>query len=462
LLSKSVTATLPAALLVILWWRRGRLSGRDDVAPLLPWFALGAAAGLFTAWVERRYIGAEGAAFSLTLLERGLLAGRVAWFYLGKLVWPANLMFTYPHWTVAAGAGWFLFPIGAAAVLAGLWLWRGRSRGPLAGALFFVGSLFPALGFVNVYPFRFSYVADHFQYLASLGILALAAAGWAGGLRQSRIVAVLLLGVLGVLTWKQSRLYRDPQVLYRETLRRNPEAWIVDASLGATLVGEGRPAEALPFYEEALRLAPDYAQGYYDLGNALAKVGRGPAAIDAYRQALRLKPFYVDAHNNLGVALAESGQVSAAVAEYEQALRLQPDQVPARNNLANALVRLHRPAEAIAQYEEALRLSPGLAEAHYGLGLALATSGRLAEAIGHYREALRLNPNYAEAHANLAGALANSGQLAEAVAQFEEALRLQPGSAAVRYNLALALRAEGRMEDARAQFEEARRLEANP
>ena len=101
LLSKSVTATLPAALLVVYWWRRGRLSWRKDILPLLPFFALALAAGLFTAWVERHVLGAEGADYALGFPARCLLAGRVVWFYLGKLLWPANLIFIYPRWEVS-------------------------------------------------------------------------------------------------------------------------------------------------------------------------------------------------------------------------------------------------------------------------------------------------------------------------------------------------------------------------
>ena len=178
LLTKTVTATLPAALLVVFWWKRGRLDWKRDVYPLLPWFALGAAAGLFTAWVERKFIGAEGPDFTLSLLERCLVAGRVIWFYFGKLVWPQDLVFIYPHWTIDPGVWWqYLFPLGALALLAMLCLVARRRRGPLAAFLFFIGTLFPVLGFLNVYPFVYSYVADHFQYLASLGLIVPLAAG---------------------------------------------------------------------------------------------------------------------------------------------------------------------------------------------------------------------------------------------------------------------------------------------
>jgi tetratricopeptide (TPR) repeat protein len=478
LLSKSVTATLPAALLLILWWQHGRLSWKRDILPLLPWFVIGTVAGLFTAWVERKYIGAEGASFTLSLLQRCLLAGRVAWFYLAKLVWPGNLLFIYPHWTVDAAAGWqYLFPLAAVALILALWLLRRRTRGPLAGALFFLGTLFPALGFFNVYPFLFSYVADHFQYLASLGIIALAAAGWArwtqGAMAEdaagrprgrpgSLLVAIPVLCLLGGLTWRQSRLYGDPQTLYRATLERNPGAWIVDTSLGAALVEAGRVPEAISYYERALRLAPNYAQGYYDLGNALTIAGRFSEAIDCYGRALRLKPYYVDAYNNRGIALADAGRLYEAIVEYEKALQLQPDHVESHNNLANVLLRLHRPTEAMTHYQRALQLSPDLAEPHYGLGVALASARQLPEAIAQYERALQLKPDYFEAHANLAGALANTGQLPEAIAEYEAALRLKPDDAAVHYNLGLALRLVGRTEEAQAQFEDANRLNATP
>src|SRR5262249_25556340 len=171
LMTKTVTATLPAALLVILWWQRGTLSWRRDVLPLLPFFVLGAIGGVFTAWVERRIIGAEGVEFKLTILQRCLLAGRVVWFYLSKLLWPTDFIFIYPRWTVDPGQAWqWIFLLAALGMTIALWVLRKRWRAPLSAWLFFCGTLFPALGFLNVYPFVYSFVADHFQYLASLGV----------------------------------------------------------------------------------------------------------------------------------------------------------------------------------------------------------------------------------------------------------------------------------------------------
>src|ERR1700679_623430 len=113
LLSKTVAATLPAALLVLLWWRRGRLDWKRDVRLLLPWFALSVAAAAVTEYVEQNFLGARGPEFALTLAQRCLVASRAIWFYLGKLIWPVNLTFIYPRWKVDQTVWWqYLFPLG--------------------------------------------------------------------------------------------------------------------------------------------------------------------------------------------------------------------------------------------------------------------------------------------------------------------------------------------------------------
>ncbi len=176
LLSKTAVVMLPVALLVIAWWQRGRLSWRHDIVPMAPFFLVGAASGMLTIWVERVIGGAQGPGYQQTLVERCLLAGRIVWFYLGKLFWPVDLTFVYPRWHVSQAIWWqYLFPVAALLLLAGLWTLRWR--GPLAGLLFFVGMLFPVLGFLNIFYFRYSFVADHFQYLPSLGVITLISAG---------------------------------------------------------------------------------------------------------------------------------------------------------------------------------------------------------------------------------------------------------------------------------------------
>ena len=504
LLSKTVTATLPAVLLVVFWWRRGRLDFRRDVLPLTPWLAIGAGAGLFTAWVERTYIGATGAGFALSFAARILLAGRVIWFYAAKLLWPANLTFTYPHWTIDTAAWWqYLFPAGVLAVAIALALLARKRRGPLAAFLIFVGTLFPVLGFLNVYPFRFSYVADHFQYLASLALIVPAASVLTNGFarRLTRLVPAMLLLVLGVLTWRQSGDYRDAETLYRATLARNPASWMAHTNLGVVLADTpAKLPQAIAEYRAALRLNPDDAQTHADLANALARMpgglseavdeyrkalhlkpesvqthsdfgvvlsqtpGRLPEAIAQFREALRLNPNFAEAHDNLGVALIQMpGRIPDAIAEFQAALRIDPDYADAHANLARALSQTPgRTAEAIQEYEAALQANPNDAEAHNNLGIALAqTPGRTPEAIAQFQEALRLRPDYAEAHTNLGDALSQiSGRMPEAIAEFQAALRLNPYNSEAHNDLGVALGQTGRTADAIKEFRAA--LHANP
>jgi len=473
LLSKSVTATLPAALLVVFWWQRGRLSWRREIGPLVPWFALAVASGLFTAWVERRFIGAQGAPFALSFTERCLLAGRVIWFYLGKLLWPSPLIFIYPRWMVSASQAWqYLFPLAALGVLAGLWLARNRTRAPLAAALFFVGTLFPALGFFNVYPFIFSYVADHFQYLASLGIIALAAAGCDLLLRgQADKIALarrdrnfisltpyLLVGVLGVLTWRQSRIYRDGMTLYRTTIERNPECWMAYANLGTLLAKAGQTQDALAYYGRALQINPDSPEAHVDLGAGLRAMGKIREAIDQYQWALRLRPGYAEAHNNLGNVLRDAGRLPEAIAAYRAAVKVQSGYADAHSNLGNALRESGQLPEAIAEGQRARDLAPADPVVRNDLGIALMVAGRLPEAMLQLQEAVRLRPSYADAQNNLGSVLRLSGDQAAAQLRYEEAIRLSPGFAEAHYNLGVLLAAGGRMPEAIAQLEEAVRL----
>jgi tetratricopeptide (TPR) repeat protein len=471
---KTVTATLPAALLVIFWWKRGRLDWRRDVLPLLPWLALGAATGLFSSWVEQTYLGAQGEDFNLPLLARGLVAGRAIWFYFGNLVWPFNLNFVYLRWTVDTAVWWqWLSPLGVLAVGAALWVLRRRTRGPLAAFLLFVGSLFPVLGFVNLYGARYSWVWDHWQYLPDLGPIALAAAGLTAGWRHTALrlrwlgpgLVAALAVLLGALTWSHCGMFHDDQTLYLTTLARNPGCWMAHTNLGlAWSQMPGRLNDAIAQYEEALRLNPDDAEAHNLLGNAWSKMpGRLNDAIAQYEEALRRRPDFAEAHDNLGLAWSKMpGRLNDAIAQFEEALRLQPDSAEMHNNLGFAWSQMPgRLNDAITEYEEALRLQPDYVGAHDNLGVAWAQMpGRLNDAIAQFEEALRLQPDYAEAHDNLGNAWSQvPGRLNDAIGQYEEALRLKPDFAAAHFNLGNAwARLPGRMNDAIAQYEEALRL----
>jgi Tfp pilus assembly protein PilF len=459
ILSKSVTVTLPAALLVILWWKRGKLSWNRDVFPLLPWFGIGILSGLFTAWIEWRYVGAAGKDYSFSVLQRVLIAGRDIWFYLQKLVWPSNLMFVYPRWEVSASIWWqYLFPAGAILLVAAAWLIREKTRGPLAAVLFFTGTLFPALGFFNVYPFIYSFVADHFQYLAALGIIALVASLCHSKWRTS--AAIVVIAVLGLITRIDAAAYRDSETLYRTTFARNPRCWMCYNNLGLILFKQGKVSEATDLYAQALRIKPDYAEATNNIGVMLTSRGLFAAAQVKFQEALRMKPDYPDAFNNLGNTFLLMGKVDEAIPNLERALEMRPDYPEAKLNMGAAMLKLNRTADAINNLKDALRLKPDYAEAHGILGIAWFSAGQVVEAKNEFEQSVRLNPAYVQTHNNYGEALLNLGQVDEAIAQFELALRMDPQSADAHQGLAKVYAVRGRSLEAAAEYEQV--LKLNP
>jgi tetratricopeptide (TPR) repeat protein len=399
LLSKTVTVTLPPVLLVIFWWRRGVLSWKRDVLPLLPFFAFATADGLLTMWVERKLIGAEGHDFDLAPLQRPLLAGRALWFYLEKLVLPVNLIFIYPRWQLdPASVGQWLVVAAAVTVLVGLWALRHWSRAPLAAALFFVGTLFPVLGFLNVYFFRYSFVSDHFPYIASLGVIVLASAAIITALKRispetrrlGGVACLTLVGVLAALSWRQSRVYADVETLFQTTIDRNPDCSMAYNNLGALRLHQQGPEPAIPYFERSLSVNPDNEEAHSNLGVALGLLGRYPEAIAHFEAALRKRPDFAEVHSNLAEILTAAKRPQESLVHFDEALRLQPDDFKTRNSFGVALLQLSRPSDALAQFEAAVRIKP----------------------------------DYSKAWANIAGAKAQLQQPAEAIAAAEKALDL--------------------------------------
>jgi Flp pilus assembly protein TadD len=459
LLTKTVTATLPAALLVVAWWRRGRISWRADARPLAPWFVLGIAAGLFTAWFERTGIGAQGADFALGSVERGLLAGRIVWFYLGKLVWPTELAFFYPRWEIDAGVWWqWLFPLAALGAIGAAAWWSRRNRAPLAVVLLFGGTLFPALGFVNVYPFVFSFVADHFQYLASLSVFAGLGAVGAWAVRSVRdgakpwvswSVAAIVLVVLGALARAQSRHYVDVVTLYRASLENSPESWVAHHNLASELAARGDRSEALFHAERAVALKPDFAEALNNLADNLVHVGRAHEALALLERASSLQPRFAEAANTTGIALAQLGRVDEAIERFRKAIEFQPSLVEAHFNLGFTLAGRGAFSDAIPHFREAVRLQPEHASAEMHWGIALALTRRMAEARPHFARALRLEPKSADMRQIYGRVLASMGELDAAVLQWYDALHLDPTLPGLQGELAGALRRLGRVDEAR-------------
>ncbi|MDL2716583.1 MAG: tetratricopeptide repeat protein [Acidobacteriota bacterium] len=381
LFAKTTACVVPAVLLVLAWWRKGRVEPRD-VRPLLPLFAVGAALALETAWLERTMVQAAGREWEIGAAGRFVLAGQTSLFYASKLFFPAKLAFFYERWTVDPRdlRQW----LGTACVLglvAASWFLRRRiGRGPLASLLLFLGVLVPAMGFFNVYAMRYSWVADHFAYQAVAVFAACVACGaatWIAplGIAPRRSAVVLSVAALAALAWRtnaESRSFHDEESLWRETLERTPSCFMCETNYGNWLMEKGRDTEAVPHLEKSLILKPDNV----------------PALL------------------NLARIADQGGRLDAAVSHLQAALRIAPQDTTVLINLGTASTKAGRLDEAVTSYEEALRLgSPEGQVAQNGLGVALMRRGQVADAIEHFREALRLDPSYAYARANLERAL---------------------------------------------------------
>jgi protein O-mannosyl-transferase len=505
LLSKSVTATMPAIVLVVIWLTRGRIDPRRDVRPLIPFFVVGAAMGLVTATVEHTVIGASGAGFELSLIQRVLMAGRAVAFYAKTLIWPANLIFVYPRWELNAGVWWqYLFPAGVLLVLGILWQLRHWSRAPFAAALAYCLTLAPALGFVNVYPFKFSLVADHFQYLASLALLVFFAASVCWLLRRTLsaawIAALVIVGVaspLAVIAHAQSREYADARVLYDTTIEKNPRAWLAYSNramltLGAVPTREADLA-ALKDFEKALELAPNEATVRYNMGTSLFRLKRYEEALVHLRVAVAVDPEYADAWGNIGACLQQMDRYTEAIEPYKRALQLKPHLDWVKYNLSAVLLQVGRTdeaAEAVAttqttaatiphrlaiaerfldqrqykraaeEYQRALATGTIPPGALNHLGYALMRDGRSAEAEQYLRLSIAAQPGDSAVYSNLGNALQQLGRLDEALATYRMALAA-PGGATqpeTHNDFGVALARAGRVDDAIEQFKEAVRL----
>jgi protein O-mannosyl-transferase len=383
--AKTTACTLPVALLLMLWLQKKPIN-RERILQIAPFFLLGLGMGLVAVWWERYHQGTRLALAPLETIERILVASRAVWFYLGKLIWPSNLTFIYPRWTIVSTRpleyAWLLAGAGLCAVI---YFGRRRlGRGVEVAAAFFVATLSPVLGFIMLFTFCYTFVADHYQYLASIGPIALASAGVATLARAFKGSRKLIFGTafcvvvtLAMLTWRQSAMYSDMEALWRTTLVRNPACWMAYNNLGLVLYQGNRFPEAMDLFKQSLRINPDNAEAYNNLGNTLLQTGRTLEAIDQYKQALRINPNNARAHNNLGNALVRTGQTSEAMDEFNQALLIDPDYAEAHNNLGNTLLETGRTLEAIDQYKQALRLNPNYADARSNLEAALAQIGQI-------------------------------------------------------------------------------------
>ena len=457
LLSKTSVVILPAVLLGCAWWRRGRVAWRD-LLRVLPFAALAAALGCVTIWYQ--YHNAIGAEVVRTdgPAARVAGAGWAVWFYLYKAWLPVRLCAIYPRWTTSGSLLAFIPGLLFLGILL-LFVRFRRSWGrPLLFALgYFLVALLPVLGFLNIYFMRYSLVADQWQYTALIGVVSLAAGSLAWRMDRrdsparrrlgagvwrtvSTAVACALVLACGALTFRQTLIYQDEETLWRDTLAKNPKAWIAHGNLAFLLAakamapGEDSPSrrdeaqrycqEALRELDQAIALNPGYAEAYSYRGNLFSAANRYADALRDYDRAITLKPDYAEAYINRGNILAAAGRYGPAMGDYNQAITLDPASADAWFNRGKVYARTGYAKEAMRDLDRAIALKPAYAEALINRGNLLATAQRYTEAIRDYDQAIEIKPDDSVAYNNRGAIHAAGNRCAEAINDYTRAIEI--------------------------------------
>ena len=444
--SKSSTAILPVVQLLSAWWIEGRWN-RIRFLQVIPLILISLAAVLLSIWTQN-VAGAEQANLP-AWSHRIAIAGYDVWFYLGKLVWPWPLMAIYPKWHGAGTTALSYLPaLAAVALLVALgWKRNSGARPAFFAYVYFLVAILPVLGFISLTYFIDAPVADHLQFLAGMGPMALVGAGLvklkeAGMQKVPWLPSTLgagLLAILALASWNRAWAFEDTTSLWTDTLAKNPASWEGHNNLGTALEKAGRLDQAEDEYEKALRLNPDSARAHNNLGFLLAANGRLDPAIEQYQMAIKLDPDDALAYSNLGVALARKGDLTAGIAECRKATQCNPNLAAAHGNLGNLLAQANQLDAAMSEYRKALNESDNDASTYNNVGNIELQKGDVDASIAAFQNALKIMPASATIHFNLGNAYLKKGESQTAILQFQEALRLQPDLAPARENLEKAL-----------------------
>jgi protein O-mannosyl-transferase len=402
--SKSSTVILPIILCLSAWWLEGRWYWRN-LARTAPIFLMAFAAAIFSIWTQAlHFASVTDPRWVRTWPERLVAAGDAVWFYLGKLLFPHPLILIYPRWQIDAKQWDSYLPLsGAILILVLFWLKREHwLRAWFFAFGYFLVALLPVLGLIDNFVFQYSLVFDHFQYLASMGPLALTGAGLArlsdfpiprNVAGQIAVCSVLLL-ILGATSWQRTLVYKDAEALWIDTLAQNPNCWVGEVNLGSVLREEGQADQAIQHFQNALKINPNCVVAQNNLGDAIFEKGQVDEAIGHFRRALEIDPNFGPAHNNLGVALLQEGQLDEAILQFQKTIEIYPNLPQAYYSLGNTLFQKGRLNEAVNQFQKVLVFTPNSFQAHYSIGRAFVRNGQLEEGITHFQKVLRLNPDF--------------------------------------------------------------------
>ena len=479
LLGKEVALTLPFALLVLDFYPLRRLGGSQGIWfdsrvrrvwwEKIPFLLLAVAAGV------RAVLAKEESGTLYNVSGYGLLPrfAQVLYslaFYPWKTLVPVGLSPLYPLHPFTEVWNLPLLLSGVSVVVLTVAFFIARRCWPagLATWLFYAVLLIPVSGIVAFGPYR---AADRFSYLPCLGWATLAGAVlfWCWkfcitlGVNIRTVVStqsltLLLLVVLGALTWNQTQVWKHSESLWTHALAIEEKSSFAHNNLGLVLAKRGALAEAIDHFRRAVEVDPAFVEAYTNLGHFLALHGAHEEAVDQLRRALQIDPAFVNAHNTLGNLLADRGDLDDAIGHFRKALQTNPDLAMAHYNLGRALAKRGDSTQAMVHYRRALEINPGDADSYNNLGILLLDQGSLDQAIDQFQQAVRVNPNYAKAYFNLGNVYAQQDRLDDAVLNFQQALRIQPAVPEIHENLARTLARQGKRNEAVQEYQEALRL----
>ncbi len=430
LLSKTVACSLPVVILLLTWWKYGRIKLIDWLLTL-PMLIGGAALGLNTARIEYLHVQAHGVEWSYTILDRCLIAGRAFWFYATKIAAPLQLTFVYPKWTIDSAAVWqYLFPLGLVALLVALFAFQKKiGRAPLTAALVFLVTLFPSLGFFNIYPMRYTLVADHYQYMASIAFITLAASLlWLviehipasnPAFKWAFLSAPVL--VLAALTYSQGTIYFDEITLWKDTIQKNPTCWMAYNNLTHIADQKGDRDAAFQLAMKSYQINPNISETLNNLGYAFMLQQRLDVAIPLLQKATVVNPKNAAAWNCLGAAWAAQHDLASAQVAYARAIELQKDYDQPIYNSGLAYLAEGKGDLAAARFQMAVDFYPEWSEARERLGVALAMQGKFTAAIEQLQNAIRQNSRNPEFWRDLADICHKAGRQHEATVALDHA-----------------------------------------
>lgn len=431
-LAKTATATLPLALGLLAVWRDRPLRARD-LAPLAPFVLVAVVLGSIAVRLERGLAASAGSDFGFSSMQRLLIASRALFFYPAKLVVPYPLMFNYPRFDVDAPTVLALAPfVALVLIVAGLAaLWQRGRRGLATALMVYAVTIAPALGFFDVYAFRFSFVADHFQYLASIPILALlpVSAAWAldriGTRKAARFAGAAVLVMLSLLTFRQARAYKDEETLWNDTIAKNPDSWLAHHNLALMRVEAGDLSGAAREFDEAIRSKPDSAESHSGRGLVHLKEQRLDLALADLNRAIELDPSYPEAYLNRGQVLAGLRRFDEAIADFSRFLAFNPSYAPAYEGRGLAHAQRGEDGEALEDLNRAIELDASSAALRGERGFILVRAQRYNDALSDFDAAIRLDPKLANAYVLRGGLYERiDGDKRRACADWEQACRL--------------------------------------